>query len=110
MELTLKALTKFYEDWKAPDDFYISFHADIGPKNIDGSDLFTFDVASPKRLESIISKRNIELGHGYLIMNDFDLQLVIKTVNNLIKSSQNKDIEKSLNYLAKYFEWEMDTI
>jgi len=110
MEWILKELTRLHEEWKEPDDFYLLFQACIGPKDANGSEVFSFEVVSPKRLERIISKSRIEVGRGYLIMNDFDINLVETTVNRLIKISQNNDIDKLINNLSKFFRWEMDTI
>ena len=37
------------------DDFWVVVQADIGPKCGKGSEIFTFNVTSPKRLKTYIS-------------------------------------------------------
>lgn len=109
--LTIKALTRDFEDWgEDADDFYVCFQVDIGYKDILGAgDMFTFEVVSPKRLEKIIKDSNIEIGRGYLIMNDFDMRYIESTVNNIVSKCQNPDYELAMKGISKYFRWEMDT-
>ncbi|MED4781960.1 Imm8 family immunity protein [Brevibacillus choshinensis] len=108
--IELKALTIISEDWgETVDDFCIFFQLDVGPKDIPhASDLFSFDVVSPKRLEKIIEKTNIEIGRGYLVMNDFNLNTITTIVERIIKKCCLDDFEISLEKLSKYFRWEND--
>ncbi|MGF9910334.1 Imm8 family immunity protein [Brevibacillus porteri] len=108
--LVVKSLIQSYEDWGTDlDDFYISFEVDIGCKDIIGSaDMFTFEVVSPKRLSKIVSDSNIEIGRGYLIMNDFNINQVQQVVNNIVKKCQNEDYNLAMKDISKYFRWQMD--
>lgn len=109
--LIIKVLTRDFEDWgEDVDDFYVCFQVGIGCKDILGSgDMFTFEVVSPKRLGRIIQDSNIEIGRGYLIMNDFNIKHIESTVNHIISKCQNADYDLAMKELSKYFRWEMDT-
>jgi hypothetical protein len=108
--LVIKALTKMYEDWgEDVDDFYITYHVDIGPEEINGaSDLFSFELISPKRLDRMLNEEEITIGRGYLIARDFNIKRLETTINRIIGKCEDNDIEKSYNNLSKYFRWEMD--
>lgn len=71
--LVIKALTKIFEDWGDDiDDFYITYHIDIGPKEINGaSDLFSFELISSRRLERMLGQSDIIIGRGHIMTNDF---------------------------------------
>ncbi|MFN2746467.1 MULTISPECIES: Imm8 family immunity protein [unclassified Bacillus (in: firmicutes)] len=106
--LELKALTKDYENWgHDPDDFYVSFELDVGEQDIPGaSDLFIFHLISPKRLNKILESTEIELGHGYLIMNDFNMKTISTTVENIMNKCKDEDYDKYINNLSQYFKWQ----
>jgi len=90
--------------------FCISFQVDIGCEDILGSaDMFTFDVVSPTRLEKIVEDTNIEIGRGYLIMNDFNVNYIESMVNNIISKCKNEEYDIAMNAISKYFRWEMDS-
>lgn len=108
--IELKALTIISEDWgDVYTDFCIYFQLDVGPKDIlHASNVFSFDVVSPKRLEKITEKTNIEIGRGYLIMSDYNLNTVTATVERIINKCCVDDFEVSLEKLSKYFRGEND--
>ncbi|CUB33658.1 Imm8 family immunity protein [Bacillus spizizenii] len=103
--LEIKALTKDYENWgEDADDFYVSFELDVGLHDIPGaSDLFTFNVLSPKRLDKILESTEIELGHGYFIMRDFNIKTVNSTVETIMNKCKDDDYDKYVNNLSQYF-------
>ncbi len=104
-------LTKISEDWKSPDNFYIYFQINVEINEKEGNyELFSFIVVSPKRLEGIVTERGIEIGRGYLIMNDFDVNIVEMTVKRLINLCKTNNSEQTITNLSKFFKWEMDTI
>ncbi|MFM9281440.1 Imm8 family immunity protein [Paenibacillus jiagnxiensis] len=108
--LIIKALTKVHEDWGDEiDDFYITYHIDIGPKDINGaSDLFSFELISPKRIERMVGLGDIIIGHGHFITSDFNEMILEATLNRIINKCTDDDINKAYNNLSKYFRWEMD--
>lgn len=106
----IKALTKIHENWgEDADDFHLTYHIDIGPNEVnDASDLFSFDLISAKRLNSILDQGGIVVGRGYFIMNDFNIKVLESTIKRLIKKCEDSDSEKTYTNLSKYFRWEMD--
>ncbi len=108
--LERKAFTIVYEDWGDEiNDFYISFQVDIGPRDIIGaSDMFSFNVVSTTRLRKIIEYTELEVGRGYLIMNEYNLARIQETVDRIIKKCEVDDILESMKNLSRYFRWEMD--
>ncbi|WP_025723419.1 Imm8 family immunity protein, partial [Paenibacillus polymyxa] len=72
--LIIKALTKMYDDWGEDiDDFYITYSIEIGPSEINGaSDMFSFELVSPKRLDRMTDQGDIIIGHGHFIAKDFN--------------------------------------
>ncbi|WP_047154920.1 Imm8 family immunity protein [Aneurinibacillus tyrosinisolvens] len=101
----LKALTIINEEWgEGEDDFIVFLQIDIGEITIDApSDLFTINVVSPRRLSKILKESEIEIGHGYFIMNDFNFSIIERKILRIIEISQNKSYEKSICILSKYF-------
>lgn len=108
--LVVRAITRIFEDWGDDiDDFYITYHVDIGPKEIDGaSDLFSFELISPKRLDRMAGQGDIIIGRGHLITSDFNENNLEKTLSYIINNCTDDDINKAYNNLSKYFRWEMD--
>ncbi|MEC0232975.1 Imm8 family immunity protein [Paenibacillus kribbensis] len=108
--LVIKALTKIFEDWGDDiDDFYITYHVDIGPKEISGaSDLFSFELISPKRLDRMVGQGSIIIGRGHIITSDFNEKKLEETLSNIINKCSDDDINKANHNLSKYFRWEMD--
>ncbi|MEK4730872.1 Imm8 family immunity protein [Paenibacillus sp. SEL3] len=108
--LAIKALTKIFEDWGEDiDDFYITYHVDIGPKEISGaSDLFSFELVSPKRLDRMVGQGSIIIGRGHIITSDFNEKKLEETLSHIINKCSDDDINKANHNLSKYFRWEMD--
>ncbi|MFB5676357.1 Imm8 family immunity protein [Paenibacillus terreus] len=108
--LVIKTLTRIYEDWGDDiDDFYITDHIDIGPKEINGaSDLFSFELVSPKRLERMADQGGIIIGRGHMITSDFNENKLEETLSRIVNKCADDDISKANNNLSKYFRWEMD--
>ncbi|WP_311079290.1 Imm8 family immunity protein [Paenibacillus polymyxa] len=108
--LIIKALTKIYEDWGEDiDDFYITYSIDIGPSEINGaSDMFSFELISPKRLDRMADQGDIIIGHGHFIAKDFNENTLEATLNRIINKCADNDINKAYKNLSAYFHWEMD--
>lgn len=105
------SLIKIYEDWQEHDDFYILFQVGLAfATQQKGSKLFSFEVVSSKRLEKIVNKSNIELGQGYIIMNDFDISLLEEKINHIISICTANNINETINNLSKFFRYKADNI
>ena len=100
----LKALTIIDEDWGDDDrDFIIYLQIDIGETITDvPAELFTINVVSPIRLNRILEINNIEIGYGYFIMQDFNINIIKDKIQRLIKISYDKSHEKTILNLSKY--------
>lgn len=106
--LVIKALTKIFEDWGNDiDDFYIMYHVDIGSKKISGaSDLFSFELISPRRLERMVGQGNIIIGRGHIITGDFNEKKLEEVLYHIINKCSDDDINKANYNLSKYFRWD----
>lgn len=108
--IIIKAMTKGFEDWgNDADDFFVSFQLDIGPKEINGeSYLYTVDIISPKRLQNTIQEGESEIGRGYIILTDYNENVIRSSIENIVKKCNTDNNEKAYASLSKYFRWEMD--
>ncbi|MGP0576975.1 Imm8 family immunity protein [Paenibacillus peoriae] len=108
--LIIKALTKMFEDWGEDiDDFYITYNVDIGPSEMNGaSDMFSFELISPKRLARMTGQGDIIIGHGHFIARDFNENILEATLNRVINKCVDDDMNKVYKNLSAYFRWEMD--
>lgn len=104
-------MTKIYEEWDGPDNFYIIFQ--VNPEcylNTNIGKKFYFEVVSPRRLELIVNKSNIEIGRGYIIMNDFDINHLEKKVKYIISVCETKTPEGTINNLSRFFKSQPEII
>ncbi|SDC37853.1 Immunity protein 8 [Terribacillus halophilus] len=103
--LEIKSIVKDIEDWgEDADDFIVSFEIDVGEQDIPAaSDMLTFSVISPKRLSKVLDKVDIEIGHGYLLMKDFNIRNMQLYLENIMNKCKDEDYDIYLNNLARYF-------
>ncbi|MFP7476973.1 Imm8 family immunity protein [Terribacillus saccharophilus] len=103
--LEIKSIVKDIEDWgEDTDDFFVSFEIDVGEQDIPAaSDMLTFSVISPKRLNKVLDKIDIEIGHGYLLMKDFNIRNVQLSLDNIMNKCKDEDYDIYLNNLSRYF-------
>lgn len=103
--LEIKSIVKDIEDWgEDADDFIVSFEIDVGERDISAaSDMLTFSVISPKRLNKVLDKIDIEIGHGYLLMKDFNIRNVQLSLDNIMNKCKDEDYDIYLNNLSRYF-------
>ncbi|MEC0303917.1 Imm8 family immunity protein [Terribacillus saccharophilus] len=103
--LEIKSIVKDIEDWgEDTDDFIVSFEIDVGEQDIPAaSDMLTFSVISPKRLNKVLDKVDIEIGHGYLLMKDFNIRNVQLSLDNIMNKCKDEDYDIYLNNLSRYF-------
>ncbi|MED1795184.1 Imm8 family immunity protein [Brevibacillus nitrificans] len=90
------------------DDFWVSICVSIGPAEELGADFFYFYVASPKFLLRTLEVNEVLCGRGVLILNTFDLLLIKKKINEIVKACIRptwKEVAESIN---KYGIWEYD--
>lgn len=105
----IKAINKTIESWGENfDDFYIQIQADIGPEGDKGSETFTFYAASPKRLQNLIDDKQIEMGRGLLIMNDFDIRLIESAIERIVSTCMRETWEEVAMLISRYAYWEYE--
>ena len=109
--LIIKALTKVFEDWGEDEsDFFVSYQVDIGLSEVEfSSDMFSFDVISPKRLEGILKSDVLRFGKGMILMNDFNQKEVEKKVNELLGFCEQLNEKDAYMNISKYLRWEMES-
>jgi hypothetical protein len=111
MKISLGALSKLHEEWHEADNFYIFFQLDIEFEDTkSGFELFSFEVVSPKWLEALIKENKIELGRGYIIMNDFDIKVLEDKIKHVISVCSSSTIDETIYNLSKFFKYENDCL
>jgi Immunity protein 8 len=103
--LEIKSIVKDVENWgEETDDFFVSFEMDVGEHDIpDASNMLSFSVISPKRLDKMLDNTQLEIGHGYLLMKDYNVQDINRTLDNIMNTCKDEDYDVYLNNLARYF-------
>lgn len=48
------------------------------------------------------------MGRGYLILTDYNENVIKGAVQNVVEKCNDSDYEKAYASLSKYFRWEMD--
>jgi hypothetical protein len=90
------------------DDFFAMFEAEIGPMSEDWSETFTFNVVSPKWLHKTLKTNGIEIGHGMLLMNQLNVNLVESTVKKLLSQCERMTWEEVVFSICRYARWEYE--
>lgn len=100
--IILKNLYRTCEVWNDIDDFYICFDVYVGEEEIPlAYEVYTIEVVSPKYLARTIKESECLIGRGCFIFNDFNLNILEKTIKNIIKKYEKSDNWE--NELTKYF-------
>lgn len=105
----LKSINVTLEEWgETEQDFWIVVEIGIGPRNEIGDELFTVNVASVKRLQKSIESNGIEIGRGLLIMDDFNINLVERTMEQLLRSCERPSWNEVVLAFCRYAFWEYE--
>ncbi len=87
MKLEIKAYNVIYQDWgEEVDDFYLLCQIDIGLEHRLGSEIYSLDIISPKRLLRLVQGNSIEIGKGYFITSDYNQNKIRERIDKIIKS------------------------
>ena len=65
-------------------------------------------VVSPSRLSRIIETENIVIGRGLLIMSDFNIEIVKKTIEKLLQGIKGETWGDVALQVSKYAQWEYE--
>ena len=88
-----------------PDDCAILIEIQVGPKGVDGGDLFQFVATTPAYLVEHSERR---WGRGYLILPSFSWAEVEDAVAKLIARSARSSWQEVGAELNKELQWEFD--
>jgi hypothetical protein len=82
-----------FTDESIPDlfEFDIPICVEIGEKGKQGAERFHFVVASPTGLKEEVSNGEYKLLRGYILMKKFNLDIVRKSVENLIDHARSRE-------------------
>jgi len=91
-----------FPDEPIPDlfEFSVSICVEIGEKGKQGAERFHFVAASPTALNEEVSDGEFKLLRGYILMKKFDLNIVRKSVENLIDHARSRE---SWNDVVSFF-------
>lgn len=104
MKIEIKAYNLLFEDWgDEVDDFFLSCQVDIGFVGEVGSEIYSFDVISPKRLDKVLNNTKIEIGKGYFIMSDYNKNIIIQAIESIANGNDTSDRMKVFNNIRQYF-------
>lgn len=98
----LTALNVMGEHWgKNEDDFWVTVQAEIAVEDV-GSEVFTFSVVSPVRLDLINKSNPIIIGRSLLIMSDFNINEVKGTIEKLLMGIKGGTWDEITAQVSRY--------
>ena len=69
----------------------VPIRVDIGERDKPGAESFTFMVASPAALAHEVKNGDFKLLRGYILMSDFDINAVRRSIENLINHARSRE-------------------
>ncbi len=106
IEPVLKRIVIYNEPKKNSDDFVTAASADIGVDGSDGADYFYFRIMTPKKLLSILEEDKIMDGRATFIINNYDISLVEKEINKILKDCVRATWEECALAINQNLNWE----
>ena len=88
-----------------PDDCAILIEMEIGPKGLEGGDLFQFVAVTPANLSKETEWR---WGRGYLVLHSFSWTAIEDAVAKLLTRAARPSWSEVASELAKELQWEFD--
>ncbi|MCA0983384.1 immunity 8 family protein [Halobacillus yeomjeoni] len=87
------------------DDFTADIYMDIGEAHSEGGETFHLEVTSPKRLERILKEHpdEVEIGRGLFIAVDYNIHVIERQVERLIKACKRSTWTEVSQALSCYF-------
>jgi hypothetical protein len=90
------------------EDFWALLEAEIGPADESWSETFTFNAVSPRWLNRTLRPENVEIGHGLLIITNFNMSLLESTIKRLLKNCERMTWEEVVFSICRYAIWEYE--
>lgn len=115
-----------FEDYRGPDhwfddpkDFCVIADMQIAGKEMDGGDLFSLTICSPKWFDNNIIRPQTQhashdrrscsvFGRHHLFVDEFNEVEIAKTVHELIRSVRGHDWNEVAQKLSRYLRWEFE--
>jgi hypothetical protein len=69
----------------------VPIRVDIGERDKPGAESFHFFVAPPSALANEVSNGDFKLLRGYILMADFDINVVRHSITNLINHARSRE-------------------
>ena len=91
-----------------PQNFCLWLTLSIGSKDVEGSHLFQVGVCTVTWLAHQLSINDAYVLRHMILVENFDYELIKKTVNEIIGKSERSRWEESLLILCRYFAWEFE--
>jgi len=88
-----------------PDDCSVAIEVTIGPKGMEGGDLFQFTAAT---IKSLNSNPHVCWGRGYLLMDSFSWSAIQYSLEQLLQHCRKETWEDVARELNKYMLWEFE--
>jgi hypothetical protein len=89
----------------SPDDCAVVVHAEIGPSEGDGADLFSFQVVTPRWL---LRAGDVRWGRGLLIVEEFSWPTIEHDVKKLLLHTARGTWPEVAAEIAKELHWEFE--
>ena len=102
-----------------PTDFCVIVDMYIASKKMDGGDIFTLEVCSPKWFENNVlrppvvdpthdQQHNAVFGRHILFIEEFDFEEIKSAVTEITAKAKGEDWNEVALYLSRYFFWEYE--
>lgn len=100
-------ISRIHEQWSdSGEEFLVEAHAEITEMGQQGGEAFRVTIASPSMLMSGLAGRDeIELGRGYMFMNDFNEAKVVAWLQRFVERSGARSWQEVEAYIDRYFDW-----
>ena len=92
-----------------PTCFGIVVTAHIGPRGVDGAELFYLTVCTPAWLAQQQFQKGFSWGFGYLFVSRWDLDLVRRALRDACIRATSPDWSTSASLLSRYARWEFES-
>jgi hypothetical protein len=81
----------------------VAIRVEIGERDKEGSESFHFVAASPAGLAGEISNGGFKLLRGYILMSNFDMNVVRRSIENLINHARSRETwEEVVAFFNRY--------
>lgn len=100
-----------HENWDYwPDDpfeFCVAAEAMIGPQSENGTEIFSFEVCSPRWFERHRGDKGMFVRH-VLLVNEYDEQIIKNAVTDIVEKASGATWRQVATKLARYMFWEFE--